>query len=456
MFALLAVGATSFGLVQAMTIPVLSALQHHYRTDLGTASWVLTTYLVSASVATPIIGRLGDSFGRKRCLVATLLLLSAGSALAALAPNIQLLLAARVVQGFAGGLMPLSFGIVRDTFPAERVARAVSVLSSLIAVGMAAGTVLGGPVIDLLGVPWLFWLPGLVTAVAAALVVRWLPRSEATGAARPGVVPPLLMALALVALLLGVTQAPRHGWTSPAILGLLAASVVLTAGWVRAELRARSPFIDMAMMRRRPIWAANLVALVLGGGMFASYAFSPQFMQTDPAGGFGLGATVTESGLMVLPTAVVFGFSGWLASLLEVRIGARATLILGSCLSAAGTFWFVLAHDRVWEVVVSFAVAGLGIGVAFAALAVVVVASVPPEQTGAASGMNTNIRNVGGAFGTALTASVLTATALTDGRSTEAGYLISFFVLGVLFLLAIPATLAIPRVGGAHRAGGVS
>lgn len=443
-FSILSVAVVAFGLVQALTIPVLAPIQRHYETDLPTATWVLTAYLLSSSVATPVIGRLGDALGKKRLLVVTLLALALGSVLAAVSPTIEALIAARVVQGIAGGVLPLSFGIIRDTFPEKRISPAISILSSLIAVGMGAGLVAGGPVIDVLGVPWLFWLPAIVTALAAVLVLSCVPESAVRLPGRPGVVPAILLSVCLLALLIGISEGPNRGWTSVSVLGLLALSVLLGPLWVRAELRARVPFVDMRMMRIRAIWASNLAALTLGFGMFAAYAFVPQFMQTGSEHGYGFDANVTESGLMMLPAAVVLLVTGFLAGLLAPRIGARAVVLSGSVVAAAGTFGFVLAHDRAWAVVVWTAVLALGVGLAFASLATVVVAAVPPEQTGVASGMNANIRTLGGSLGSAVTGSLLAGSASLGVVAAETGYVVSFTVLGVVFLAAVVATTAIP------------
>lgn len=443
-FSILSVAVVAFGLVQALSIPVLAPIQRHYETDLPTATWVLTAYLLSSSVATPIIGRLGDALGKKRLLVVTLLTLALGSVLAAVSPTIEALIAARVVQGIAGGVLPLSFGIIRDTFPERRISPAISILSSLIAVGMGAGIVAGGPVIDALGVPWLFWLPATVTVLAAVLVLSFVPESKVRLPGRPGVVPAMLLSVCLLALLIGISEGPDRGWTSAPVLGLLALGVLLGPLWARAELRARVPFVDMRMMRIRAIWASNLAALTLGFGMFAAYAFVPQFMQTGSEHGYGFGANVTESGLMMLPAAVVLLVTGFLANLLAPRIGARAVVLSGSVVAAAGTFGFVLAHDRAWAVVVSTAVLALGVGLAFASLATVVVAAVPPEQTGVASGMNANIRTLGGSLGSAVTGSLLAGSASLGVVASETGYVVSFTVLGAVFLAAVAATTAIP------------
>jgi MFS family permease len=443
-YLILSVAVVAFGLVQALTIPVLAPIQHHHGTDLPTATWVLTAYLLASSVATPVIGRLGDALGKKRLLVVTLLVLTLGSALAAVSPTIETLIIARVVQGVAGGVLPLSFGIIRDSFPAERVNPSISILSSLIAVGMGIGIVAGGPVIAVLGVPWLFWLPCIATGIATALVVRCVPESTVRLTGRPGVLPALLMSASLVALLVGISEGPIRGWTSGPVLGLISLSVFLGPLWVRAELRARVPFVDMRMMRLRPIWAANLAALTLGYGMFAAYAFVPQFMQTDRRYGYGFGADVSMSGLMMLPAAGVLLVTGFLANLLAPRIGARAVVLLGSVVAATSAFGFVLEHKQAWAVVLWTGVLALGVGLGFASLATLVVSAVPPQQTGVASGMNANIRTVGGALGSAATSSILTASASLGTVASEIGYVVSFVVLGVFFLAAAVATTAIP------------
>ncbi len=175
-FAVLTVAVSSFALLQSLIVPVLAQIQLEYDTDQTTVTWVLTAYLLSASIATPLLGRIGDAVGKKKMLVVTLSALAVGSLMAALAPSIGWLIVARVVQGLGGGVLPLSFGIIRDEFTG-RVTGALSVIASLTAVGFGAGIVVAGPIVDSLGYHWLFWLPMIATAVAALAALVLVPES---------------------------------------------------------------------------------------------------------------------------------------------------------------------------------------------------------------------------------------------------------------------------------------
>src|ERR1700749_5030897 len=158
-FALLALAAVSYALLQSVVAPALPDIQRSLGASVNSASWVLTAYLLSASIATPIIGRLGDMYGKARLLVVVLILLCGATAISALATSLTVMLIGRVAQGAAGGIFPLAFGIIRDEFPRERVAGAVGVMAALAGVGGGAGVVLAGPIIQNLSIHWLFWLP---------------------------------------------------------------------------------------------------------------------------------------------------------------------------------------------------------------------------------------------------------------------------------------------------------
>ncbi|MET0952566.1 MAG: MFS transporter, partial [Aeromicrobium sp.] len=269
-FAVLAVSVASYTLMQSLTIPVLSEIETQMDTNQNTVTWVLTAYLLSASVFTPIVGRLGDAYGKQRMLVLSLVALSLGSLLAALAPSIGVLIGARVIQGIGGGVLPLAFGIIRDEFPHHKVGSAVSVVSSLLAVGFGAGIVLAGPISSGLGYHWLFWLPFIVTAVMAVAAVLLVPESPVRTPGRIALVPAFLLSAWLVALLLALSQAPEWGWGSPQVIALLVVAVIVGAVWIRVELTVDVPLIDMKMMRLPGVWTTNLVALLLGVGMYAS------------------------------------------------------------------------------------------------------------------------------------------------------------------------------------------
>jgi len=206
------------------------------------------------------------------------------------------------------------------------------------------------------------------------------------------------------------------------------------------------PLIDMHMMRLPGVWTTNLVALLVGVGMYASFGFTPQFIQTPSASGYGFGSSVTESGLLMLPSAVATFLTGLVAASIARRIGPKAVVVFGSALAAGGMFMVAFFHDTKTEIAVSNGITGLGIGLAFACLAGLIVGAVPPEQTGVASGMNANIRTIGGSVGTAVMASIVTAHFLPSGFPKEIGYTAGFAVLGGALLLAAVAGLAIPTI----------
>ena len=280
--AVLMVAIASFTLLQSLIIPVLGLLETEFNTDQTTVTWALTAYLLSASICTPLLGRLGDIVGKKRILVLTLSALSLGSLVAALSDSVEWLILARVVQGAGGGVLPLSFGIIRDEFPRDKVNSGLSILASLAAAGFGIGIVAAGPIVELLSHHWLFWLPMIATGLAALAALTWVPESPVRAAGRIPVLPALLLSAWLVSLLLGLSQGNTWGWGSPPVVGLFAAAAVLAAGWVYVETRVPVPLIDMHMMRSRGIWTANVIAAFVGFGTFAVYGFLPQLLQTPP------------------------------------------------------------------------------------------------------------------------------------------------------------------------------
>ncbi|PUA82815.1 MFS transporter [Nocardioides currus] len=446
-FAILAAGVASFSLNQSLTVPVLPLIAVELDTSQSAATWVITAYLLSSSVFTPVLGRLGDAVGKDRVLVLALACLATGSLVAAVAPSIEVMIGGRVLTGVGGGVLPLAFGIIRDEFAPERVAAAAGFVSSLLGVGFGVGLVLAGPIVHTLGFRGLFWTPFAVTAVATMAAAALVPPSPVRVPGRIPLAPAILLGSWLLALLVAMSRAPRWGWTSPAVVVLLLLAGVLAACWIALELRQPVPLIDMQMMRLRGVWTTNLVALLVGFSMYAFYGFLPQLMQTPASTGYGLGATTSESGFLILPNAVATFVCGIVAAPLAARIGAKTVVVAGGLLGATGMSTLLALHDLPWHFVVVNSVAGLGIGLVFASLAPLILSTVPAEQSGVANGMNANIRTIGGAIGAAVMSTVVTAQLAADGLPQETSYMRGFAILSVVMFAAALAGTTIP----AHR-----
>jgi EmrB/QacA subfamily drug resistance transporter len=443
-FALLSVSTASFSMLQSLISPVLPTVQHALHTSQAGVSWVLIAWLLSASVATPIIGRVGDMIGKEKTLLVILGAIAVGSLVAALAPSIGVMVAGRVIQGLGGAVYPVSFGIIRDEFKPRRVPSAIGALSSVIAVGGGIGTVLAGPITEGLGWRWLFWIPLIIVVIVGVLCRFFVPESPVRSGGRINWVASVLLTVWLVSLLLPVSEGQEWGWGSSATIVLFAVAAVAFTGWVVVESRSANPVIDMRMMRQRAVWTTNLVALLFGAGMFSVLTFLPQFLETPRAAGYGFGSSITVAGLIILPMLVTMAAGGMVSGPIHRVIAFKAQLGWGSAFLGAGSLGFAFWNAAAWQVAIGCAVFGLGLGLAYSAMTSVIVQAVAPSQTGAATGMNTNIRNIGGAIGTAVVTAVITATARPNGLPSPGGYVAAFTVLAAIAGAAVLLSLLIP------------
>jgi EmrB/QacA subfamily drug resistance transporter len=442
-FAVLATAVMSYALLQSLVIPVLPTIQASLHTSQNTVTWVLTAYLLSASICTPIIGRLGDMWGKERMMVVTLVVLAAGCVLAAVATSIGVMIIARVVQGVGGGVLPLAFGIIRDEFPRKKVAGAVGTLAALTAAGGGFGVVIAGPVVDALSYHWLFWIPTLMLCGASVATHLVIPESPVRTSGKVSWTAALLLAAWLVALLVPVSEATRWGWSSARVVGLLLVALGLAVAWVSVEQRAAHPLIDMQMMRTPIVWTNNLVALLFGVGMYATFAFVPQFLQTPTSAGYGFGASITVSGLLMLPSSAVMFVLATSTGRLTSRFSGKLVLVTGALTMTVAFVLLVTANTHRWEVVIAMMVMGAGTGLGFAAMSSLVVEGVPPEQTGVASGMNANIRTIGGSIGAAVMSTIVTGTT-NRGYPAKAGYTHGFLFLSLAAVAAAVASFVVP------------
>jgi EmrB/QacA subfamily drug resistance transporter len=441
----LAAGGLAYALAQTMIVPALPEIQRTFGGDPADATWLLTAFLLTAAVATPLFGRLGDMYGKEHWLLLSLGIFGLGSVVSAVAGSLGVMIAGRAIQGAGGAIFPLAIGIIRDEFPREKVATGIGTISAMFGIGGGVGLVVAGVLVDGIGVAWIFWLSAAAAAVAAWATWKYVPESPVRVHARIDWFGAILLSAALASLLLGVSEGNVWGWGSARVLGLFLGSAALTGLWAAWEWRVTDPLVDLRLMRRRPVWTTNVAAFAIGFAMFGSFVLIPQLVQTPARAGYGFGASVTASGLFLLPSALVMLFAGPVSGRLGARFGSKLPLALGAVFAAAGYFWLAALHDANIDIYLGSVLLGIGIRLAFAAMANLTVEAVPANMTGIASAINAIMRQIGGAIGAQVAAAIVSAHLILGGRfPAESGYTTAFAMSGVGAIVALFVTFAIP------------
>ncbi|WP_343320593.1 MFS transporter (plasmid) [Arthrobacter sp. TMP15] len=441
----LALGGLAFAALQSLVAPALSTIGRELNATTGDVSWILTAYLLSASVLTPILGRLGDMVGKRRILIAVLALLLAGTVMAALAPNLGVLIIARALQGAAGAVMPLSIGIVRDELPKEKVGVTIGLLSAIFGVGAGVGILAAGPIVEHLSWPWLFWLPGALVVIALIGVIFGMPESPVRKPGRLDVLGAFFLSAALVFLLLAVSKGQTWGWGSGSTVALFLLGAIALGVFVVVELRVSEPLMDIRLFKLRGVWTANAIGVVVGFAMFAAFVLVPTLLQLPSATGYGFGKSVTEAGLFLMPTVLMMVVCGPLAGILVNKVGARSPLFISALLVTAAFTLPAISHGQIWQIVVSGLLTGAGIGLAFATMSNAIVESVPAAQTGEAISVNTIARTIGSSIGTAVVAALISSHSTPQGLPLDSAFTIGFWACAGVAALAIIAALAAPK-----------
>jgi EmrB/QacA subfamily drug resistance transporter len=450
--AVLSLAGLAYAVLSSAVIPALPTLQRDLHTSETEVTWLLTGFLVSASVGTAIIGRLGDMYGKERLLLWTLLVLAAGTLMAALSQSLGMLIVARVIQGVGGGIFPLAFSIARDEFPSDKVAGSIGLMSSILGVGGGIGLVIGALIVEHLGWHWLFWIPLVVTLLAAFFTWRYIPESPVRAPGSINWLAAGLMSVGISSILIAIAQTTSWGWGGSKTLGLLGFGVVACLLWITVEVRSREPLVDMAMMRIRGVWTTNLAAFLLGAGMYSSFIVLPQFAQLPKSTGFGFGASIVVSSLYLLPSALLMGLLGTAAGTVSRRFGSKRALVVGTAVTAVSFAYAALQHRHPYEMLVTAALLGIGIGLAFAALGNLIVQAVPPTQTGVASGMNTVMRTLGGAVGGQISATFI-ADHTVHGLPAVTGFTETYVMAAGFLAVAVVAGLLVPGRVATSRSG---
>jgi EmrB/QacA subfamily drug resistance transporter len=442
------VALTGIGsLMAALDTLVVSTALTTLRADLGASvqqlEWTVNAYNLTFAVLLITAAALGDRFGRRRLFAGGLLLFAAASAGCALAPNVETLIAARALQGAGAALlMPLGLALLSEAFPPERRGAAIGIFSAITGLAVAAGPLVGGAVVEGLSWHWIFWLNVPIGVVAAPLAIRKMresfgPRTaiDVTGLA--------LVSAGSLGVVWGLVRGNQSGWGSLEVVTSLVAGVVLLGAFVRWQLQTATPMLPPQLFRSRAFTAGNAAIFLTFASLFTGVFFFAQLLQVV------LGHDALGAGLRLLPWTATFITVAPVAGALADRIGERLLLSVGLALEAAGFLWLVAVADpglTYGQLVGPFVLAGVGVSMAIPCAQNAVVGGVHSEAIGAAAGVNSMMRELGGVFGIAVTVAVFAGSGdygsvlgFLDGFRPAIVTAAGFALVGALCGLAVPA-----------------
>lgn len=426
-------------LVVTTALPVIKRELGASLTDL---EWVVNAYTLTFAVLLLTGAALGDRFGRRRVFIGGLVIFTAGSALAAVAPDSAVLIAARAIQGIGGAIvMPLTLTILSSAVSPERRGLALGGWGAIGGLAVAVGPIVGGAIVEGLSWQWIFILNVPIGLVAIPLAYARLPESHGPQAALD--LPGLGLASAgLLAIVWGLIHGNADGWTSPTIVASLAGGLALIAAFVAWEARAAAPMVPLRLFRSRAFSGVNAVSFLMTFGVFGSVFLLAQFFQVVQ------GYSPFQAGLRTLPWTAMPLVVAPIAGVLAERIGGRPLLVTGMTFMTAGLVWIAAVSSPTVAyitLVPGFVLSGVGMGMFFAPAASVVLGSVRRDEEGKASGVNNTIREIGGVFGVAVLASVFSANgsyaspaAFVDGLTPAIWVGAAIAAVGILAALALP------------------
>ena len=446
--AVLSLCGTIVALQQTLVVPLLPDFPKLLSTTTEDASWLVTATLLTSAVATPIVSRLADMFGKRLMMVVCLVAMVGGSVVAAVGHSLSLVITGRALQGFAAALIPVGISIMRDELPRERVGSAVALMSATLGIGAAIGLPLSGFISEHADWHALFWVAAGMGALMLVAVPLVIPESSVRTRGRFDVGGALLLSVALTSLLLAVSKGGHWGWTSERTLVLFVAAAVLLAVWLPVELRVARPLVDVRTSARPAVLLTNLASVLLGFAMFGNMLTTTQLLQMPKATGYGFGLSVIDAGLGMLPAGLAMVLLAPVSAAITRRFGAKTTLITGALIMAGAYVGRVFLVDQLWQVIVGAALVSMGTAVSYAAMPTLIMRAVPITETASANGLNTLLRAIGTSTASAAVAAVLTGTVMRLGPVTVPAldaFKHIFWLAAIASLASAAVALALPR-----------
>ncbi|MEV5876505.1 MFS transporter [Streptomyces sp. NPDC052101] len=446
--AVLALAGITVSLMQTLVIPIVPELPGYLHASPSNAAWAVTATLLAAAVATPVAGRLGDMFGKRRLLLVSLVLLVAGSVVCALSDTLVPMIVGRALQGLAAAVVPLGISIMRDELPPERLAGSTALMSASLGVGGALGLPAAAFIADHYDWHVLFWTSASLGVAAFALVLALVPESGVRTGGRFDLVGALGMAVGLVSLLIAISKGADWGWGSGTTLGLFALALVVLVAWGLFELRTAAALVDLRTTARRQVLFTNLASIAFGFSMFAMSLVLPQLLQLPTQTGYGLGRSMLTVGLVMAPQGLVMMATAPVSAMITKARGPKITLMTGAVIVAAGYGLNIVLMSEVWQLILVSCVIGAGVGFAYGAMPALIMGAVPPSETAAANSLNTLMRSIGTSVASAVAGVILAQLTISLGGHalpSENGFKVVMAIGAGAALLAFVLASFLPR-----------
>lgn len=436
-----------------LVVPIQSRLPELLNSTRDDTAWVLTATLLASAVVTPISGRLGDMYGKRRVILVLLVITMLGSLVIALSSNIVVVIAGRALQGAMSGVIPLGIAVMRDVLPSNRVDSAIAMMSATLGVGSAIGLPASALITEYADWHTLFWVTTGLCAIAFGLVLWIIPVDVLRTEGRFDFLGALGLTVALMSILLAISRGDSWGWVSPATLLTGIGGVVVAVLWRWYQLRAPEPLLDLRVAARKPVLLTNLASIALGFSLFASNVVYPQMLEQPSSDGVGFGLTLFYASLIIMPSGILMMLLSPIAGRLAGIIGPRILLVIGASSLIVAYAFSIMWHTEVWHILVANLLIGVGIGFGYASMPMLIMRSVPQNETGASNGLNALCRSLGTSTAAAVMGAVLAAssTGSGSGMPTAGGYQLAFVLSIAAAGIALGFALLIPQRPAAER-----
>lgn len=455
----LSLSGTLVSLTQTLVVPLLPDFPKILGVTADDSSWLVTATLLTSAVATPIVSRSADMYGKQKMMLVCLGLMVVGSIIAALGGSFLWIIVGRALQGFSAALIPVGISIMRDELPKEKIGSAVALMSATLGIGSTLGLPLAGILYQGLGWHSIFWVSGSAGFLLLLAVAFIVPESKVRTPGRFDYLGAVILSGALAALLLAISKGGTWGWRSEPVLLLFLTAVVLLGMWIPYELKVSQPMVDLRTSTKRPVLMTNLASLLIGFAMFANMLLTTQQLQMPSATGYGFGLTVAAAGLAMIPSGLSIVVFAPVSGIIIRRYGGKTALIAGAAVMVTGYVGRVFFWDSLTWIIIGSTVVSIGTAIAYAAMPTLIMASVPITETASANGLNSLLRAIGTSTSSAVVAAFLTSVTFDVGPvrlPTLGAFQDVFWLAALAAVAAITAAFFVPKaaavVVGAHSA----